>query len=435
MAKEPTPAQESPSDGSHRNIFYGWWIVFAGSMSQAYTSGAFWQGFGAFFDPIVEHFGWGKAITGAAVSLQRTESGLISPFVGWFIERFGPRNVMLFGVIATGLGFILLSRINNLWQFYAAFAIITVGLSFGSFLTVTTTVANWFVNRRARALAIMSAGSGIGGLLVPLIVWFIATTDWRTGLVAIGVGFMAVGLPVAFVMRSRPEDYGLLPDGARPNDDGSGAGGTSGFGAEPEAAFTTRQAMATLTFWQMALAMGGGQLIISASVYQISAMSSFGVSRTVGGMVIMAVSIIGLMGRLTSGFFGDQLDKRYVLAVSFAMQFVGTLLFAFIGGTWHLIGFIVFWGIGFGVSIPIRFAMLADLFGRRHFGSIMGIMMTFSTVFGVVGPIMVGWMADYRGSYREPYVILAVAVLVCIPLILTVKQPQTATPAEEPVRT
>ncbi len=435
MAKATTPTEAEALEAAHRNIFYGWWIVFAGSMSQAYTSGAFWQGFGAFFDPIVDHFGWGKAITGAAVSLQRTESGMISPFVGWFIERFGPRNVMLFGVAATGLGFILLSRINNLWQFYAAFAVITVGLSFGSFLTVTTTVANWFVTRRARALAIMSAGSGIGGLLVPLIVWFIAVTDWRTGLVAIGIGFMVVGFPVAFVMRSRPEDYGLLPDGSSPDDVDSYEDRGTSSETEPEAAFTTKQAMRTQTFWLMALAMGGGQLIISASVYQISAMTSFGVSRTVAGIVIMSVSMIGLMGRLTSGFVGDQLDKRHVLAVSFAMQFVGTLLFAFVGGIWHLLGFIVFWGIGFGVSIPIRFALLADLFGRRHFGSIMGIMMTFSTVFGVIGPLGVGWMADYRGTYREPYVILSVAVLVCIPLILAVKKPRPVSRTVESVRT
>ena len=127
-------------------------------MSQAYTSGAFWQGSGAFFDPIVAEFGWSRAITAGAVSLQRTESGMISPFVGLFVDKFGPRRVMLAGIFATGLGFILLGRVNSLWQFYAAFALITVGLSFGTFLVVTATVANWFVSQRGRALAIMSAG-------------------------------------------------------------------------------------------------------------------------------------------------------------------------------------------------------------------------------------------------------------------------------------
>ena len=141
-------------------VFYGWWIVCAGFVSQAYVSGTFWQGFGAFFDPIVEQFGWSRAVTSGAVSLQRTESGMISPFVGYFINKFGPMRVMFLGMFATGLGFIFLSRINNLWQFYAAFALLTVGMSFGSFLVVFTTVANWFVVRRSRALSLLSAGSG-----------------------------------------------------------------------------------------------------------------------------------------------------------------------------------------------------------------------------------------------------------------------------------
>ena len=126
---------------SKEPIFYGWWIVIAGGISQAYTSGAFFQGFGAFFDPIVAQFGWSRAVTSVAQSLQRTESGMIAPFVGYFINKYGPRNVMLSGVITTGAGFILLSRINSLWQFYLAFVFITIGLSFGSFLVITTAVA------------------------------------------------------------------------------------------------------------------------------------------------------------------------------------------------------------------------------------------------------------------------------------------------------
>ena len=208
-----------PKATSERKLFYGWWIVAAGSFSQAYTSGAFWQGFGAFFDPIVEQFGWSRATTSAAVSIQRTESGVVAPFVGFFIDRFGPRKVMLGGIVATGLGFILLSRVDTLWQFYGAFLLLSLGMSFGTFLVVTTTVANWFVAKRTRALAFMSAGSGLGGILVPLIVWLISATDWRTGLVAVGVGFWVMGIPVAMVMRSQPEDFGSLPDGASPPQD------------------------------------------------------------------------------------------------------------------------------------------------------------------------------------------------------------------------
>ncbi|MGH2541755.1 MAG: MFS transporter, partial [Ardenticatenaceae bacterium] len=380
----------------------------------------------------VEHFGWSRALTSAAVSIQRTESGAISPFVGWFIDRLGPRKVMIGGILVTGLGFILLSRINSLWQFYAAFIIITLGLSFGTFLVVTTTVANWFVEKRSRALAITFAGSGLGGIIVPLIVWIIAITDWRMGLLVIGVGFWVICIPLGFVMRSRPEDYGMLPDGRQPDQLDQGAG-QSGKEASSEAkatqsraaevVFTTREALKTRTFWQLAMAMGAGQLIISASIHQIPAMRSYGIGVATAGLVIALVSLMSMAGRLGSGFLGDMMDKRRVIAISFALQLIGTLIFAGTTEAWHLIGFIVFWGVGFGGSIPVRFALIADMFGRRNFGSIMGVMMTVSTIFGVVGPVFVGWMFDVRGNYREPYFIMAATMLVAIPLILTLTSP------------
>ena len=115
------------------------------------------------------------------------------------------------------------------------------------------------------------------------------------------------------------------------------------------------------------------------------------------------------------------------MAAAFGFQLVGTLIFANISNNWHLLGFILFWGIGFGASIPVQFAMLADFFGRRHFGTILGLTMTFGTIFGVVGPVFVGWMVDVRESYREPYLILSLSLLVSIPLILSLKSPRLRT--------
>jgi len=398
--------------------------VTGGSISQGYASGAFWQGFGAFFDPIVDQFGWSRATTSAAMSLQRTETGAISPFVGYFINKFGPRNVMLVGTVILSLGFILLSRIQNLWQFYAVFLIITLGLSFGTFLIVTTTVANWFVKKRAKAMSITMAGSGLGGILVPVIVWLIATTDWRTGLVYVGIGFFLVGIPVSFTMKSRPEDYGLLPDGADPNDFSDGkADGTGKLGFLDEVNFTAKQALKTRTFWQLSLSMGASQLIISASIHHIPAITSFGMGRGTAAMVILGVSLFSVFGRLASGYMGDIMDKRKVIAIAFVFQFIGTLAFAFTSSPWHLVVFLVAWGFGFGASIPVRFALIADLFGRRSYGSVMGTMMTTSAIFGVAGPVLVGWAFDVRGNYREPFLMIAFSVLIAIPLILTLGKP------------
>ena len=423
-AGESAPPSKSSGNREKEGVFYGWWIVLAGSISQAYTSGTFWQGFGAFFDPIIEQFGWSRALTAGAMSLQRMESGGVSPFVGWFIDKFGPRNVMLFGTFLTALGFILLSRIQELWQFYAAFLILTLGLSFGTFLIVTTAVANWFVENRSKALSFTMAGSGLGGVLVPVVIWLIATTDWRTGLVIVGIGCLVVGIPVSFVMKSRPEDYGMLPDGAPLPEDGGEQEQSSDStprrsALSGEVTMTTREALRSRVFWQLAIAMGVSGMVMSASIHQIPAISSFGMSREVAGIAILGVSLFSVAGRLGSGYFGDRLDKRHVIAVALMFQFVGTIVFAFSSEIWHLVIFVILWGFGFGASIPVRFALIADLFGRRHYGSIMGTLMTTSAVFGVVAPVLVGWLADIRENYREPFVLMAFSVLIAIPMILT----------------
>ena len=410
-------------------VFYGWWIVAAGAFSQAYTAGAYWQGFGAFFDLILVHFGWSRAVTSAAVSIQRTESGAVAPFVGYFIDKYGPRQVMLIGICTLGVGFILLSRVQNLWQFYLAFVVITFGLSFGTFMVVTTCIANWFMEKRARALGLAMTGTGIGGLLVPLIILVINATSWRTALVMIGLGFFATGIPAAFLMRRRPEDHGMLPDGRSRQlrgavaEQGAQERARSPAGAErlPDGDYTVRQALRTRWFWQFAIAMGVAQMAMSASIHHIPAITSFGYSLGTAGLIMMGSSLASMIGRLSSGFMGDVVDKRYVIAASIVCQVVGLLFLAHGQSMPVLIGFMLFWGIGWGGGVPVRFAMVADYFGRRSFGSIMGLLGTVSTVFGIASPVLVGWLADVRGNYRDPLLLLAVSVIVGLPLILTLE--------------
>ena len=196
-----------------KRLFYGWYIVGTGGIVQWYTSAVFWRGFQAFIPHILSTFGWSAAATGAAISIQRSESGLISPFVGFAIDKFGPRKVMILGIITTGIGFIIMSRMQNLWHFYLSILILTLGMSFGSFIVFVVTVGNWFIKRRARALSILMCFSALGGITLPLLVVAIEGFGWRDVMMMIGFGFWFIGIPAAFFMRKNPENYGLLPDG------------------------------------------------------------------------------------------------------------------------------------------------------------------------------------------------------------------------------
>jgi sugar phosphate permease len=427
---ESRQAAAQPQATRRPRLFYGWWIVTAGGLIQGYTSAVFWRGFQAFFDPIVETFGWSRGATAAALSLQRTESGLISPFVGTLLDRFGPRWLMAFGVTVTGLGFVVMSLVNTLWQFYAAMALLTVGMSFGTFIVLVATVGNWFIRKRGRALAVLMSCSAIGGFTLPLLASSIDHFGWRHVLFAVGVGFWIIGYPVMFAMRRRPEDYGQVPDGSpAPPRAPRAPGAHRAAHALParETNISARQVLTTRFFWQFAIAASLGQLISSTNLLHLPALKSYGVNPALAAFAAGSIAFGDLAGRFAMGLAGDRFDKRQLMAASFALMTVGSLALALVNA--RVLGitlpaaatlpvFAVGFGLGFGASIPLRLAMVADYFGRRSYGSVLGVTSSVSAVFGAIGPVFVGAMFDITESYRLGFVILAALVGVAVPMTL-----------------
>ena len=294
-----------------KKIFYGWWIVIAGTIVNAVATGTYWHGFGAFFDPIVDEFKWSRALTSIAPALQRSEGAAFGPFVGVAINKFGPRNVMLFGIILCGIGFITLSHTNSLLWFFISTSILTLGLTFGTFLVVSTSVANWFIQKRALALSAASTGSGFGGFLVPVLIWLISIQGWRNSLEIIGIGFLIIGIPCALVMRSKPEDYGMYPDNIDPKE-------SKNLKITKEKNYGTKEALKSKTFWTFAIVLGISQLMMSANVHLIPALTSFGFTRQISGYIIgIGVNITNFSGRILSGVFGDRLNKKHILIFAF----------------------------------------------------------------------------------------------------------------------
>jgi len=410
-----------------RGVFYGWWIVAAGGVVQGYASATFWRGFAAFFGPIVDTFGWSAGATAGAMSLQRTEGGMISPFVGMIINRFGPRRVMAVGIAITGTAFILMSQVQSLWQFYATMALLTVGMSFGTFIVLVSTVSNWFVKKRSKALAILMACTGVGGFLVPVLVLSIDTWGWRDVLLSVGVGFWIVGFPASYFMRTRPEDYGQMPDGVAAIDEATGRPVVI---REPD--FTVRQVMKTPFFWQFSIAASFGQLVSSTNLLHITALESFDVSLKLAGVAIGMVAVGDFAGRLGIGTLSTRFDNRLLFAGSFAIQSIGTFALALthaeiFGYTLPLFLtlpiFALGFGIGFGSSIPLRLSMLADYFGRRNYASVVGITSTVSAGFSAIGPVAVGLTFDMTDTYRPGFLVLAAVLTLAIPIVLLLEQP------------
>lgn len=412
-------------------IFYGWWIVGAGSAITFYVAGVFYYGFGAFFDPIKDHFGWSRVVVSGAMSMQRLQGGIAAPIVGFLFDRIGPRKLVLFGVACSGIGFIAFSRIDSIWSYYLSFFVISLAFSTAGGVVSMATVVNWFIRKRSRALSLMLVGSGLSGLAAPLVVRLVDAIGWRDTLFFIGIGTWIICLPLAMVFRHRPEKHGLLPDGDTPEEK-SLAGEESTPAAKPAAEgtsplelnFTVREALRTRAFWFISLAYTF-QVMVTGSiiVHLITYSNEVGISRGTASFALAAIPIISLVGRVGFGWLGDFRDKRHLLVVIFILQSIGCLILASISTAWHLIPFLIVFAPAYGGPLPLRPAIIAEYFGRTSFGGIQGIMMTTGIVGSMSGPILAGWLGDTNFGYPLAFNLFAGVSLLSIPFILMAKRP------------
>ena len=213
MAEAEAATVAIPAKSPRNRVFYGWWIVAAGAGVQFLQSALLGQAYGAYVVLLRDEFGWSKTLLSGASALREAESGITGPFQGWLLDSFGPRRVARSGVFILAIGFMLFSRINSPLTFYAAFFTMSLGASLMGFMTITFTVVQWFERRRATALSMTTAGFALGGMAVPLLVLVLEAWGWRATAFASGVAVLVVGLPLTQLLRHRPSEMGLAPDG------------------------------------------------------------------------------------------------------------------------------------------------------------------------------------------------------------------------------
>ncbi len=392
-----------------------------------YTSGAFFYGFAPFFDKILDEFGWPAGLASVAFAFQRMEQGIFGPFVGYIADRFGPRRSLLGGLFVLGLGFIALSFIQDIWHFFGAFALMALGLGFGSFLTVNTAVNAWFVRKRGKAMAIVSYGAGVSSLLVPIIVGLIAFFDWREALLYLGFATWVVGLPLALIMRDTPEKYGLRPDGATDEEEAEWAASAID-GRYTDTAFTVREAVRTTAYWKYVIASMFGFVFFSAFIiHQFVAWKSFGLTEWWAAALVTLMPLASFPGRIVGGVLADMYDKRKIVAVSWTMQTIGAVILFFVSDPITGIIFAIFFGFGFGIGNPPRSALLGELFGRQVYGTLLGIQFSATSLGGIIAPVYAGTMYDNFGAmgYRIAFLSLGLLAVISLYLYLTMKRPQT----------
>ena len=426
-------------------IFYGWWIVLASMSAMMIASAFYWQGIGAFFLALQNEFSTNRAALSGAVALSQLEGGMLGPLGGYLVGRYGPRRMMTIGVIIMGVGFLLMSLVTSLLMFYIVFlGIISVGMSIGIRVPSLVAPANWFIKKRGIAIGICLSGGGLGGIFVPILGWLIGSYGWRTAAVVAGLTILALGLPISTVMRKRPEDYGLLPDGERPRLDQEltverpeVVSAAPDIGKDsPEANFSLKDALKMPVFWYLAVAFGMRQFAVGAiSLHQVPFLVDTGRSLQTATTILAFVTVTSIIGRLGFGLLADRFPPRYIMALSMMMVGLGAFVLSNVTeGLPMLLLFVVVYAVGWGGGATTMNATRGAYFGRRSFGTISGTM-DFVQMFGLVlGPIYAGFVFDVTQSYTIAFNSFAISAFSAGALMIFLRAPRAAAVEKPPKR-
>ncbi|MFC1914294.1 MFS transporter [Chloroflexota bacterium] len=402
-------------------LFYGWYIVIACALITFYTSGVVIFGFTAAIDPIAEEFGWSYALISLAFSLRGFEMGLLAPLMGILVDRFGPRRLIFGGSILTCLGFLFLSRVSSLAMFYGALVVIAAGRSTCSPTVIQTAVVNWFRRKVGMAAGIVASGMGLGGLMVPVVTGLIDSLQWRTAMLIAGLGMLATVLPLSFVVRHKPEQYGYQPDG-----DVTSTTEIREFQiptAGVEFNVLIKRVLSSRAFWHIAISSMCHSFVIGAVVIHIMPyLSSLGVARSVSSMVALVLPVASIFGRLSGGWLNDRLGSREIFAASFALMTAGMLFFGYVTPErmWLLAPFIITLGLGWGSSVTTRITLVREHYGRGSFGRILGFTSGMMMLGTIIGAPLAGWVFDTWGSYQGAWLSYSAVTLAGVILVLTI---------------
>lgn len=377
-------------------LFYGWWMVAVAFLAQGLSAGSTTYLFGLFVKPMAEEFGTERGPISLGMSLLSLSMGVMSPFLGSALDRRPIRGVMAGGALAIGVGFVLIAAAPSLWLVGLIFTTLT---AFGSIatgpLSASKLVANWFEATRGRALGVASTGTSAGGaVLPPLAAAAIAAWGWRGALAALGAAIVVLAVPLIWLLvRNRPEDHGLLPDGATPSPARSGA-------PPPGAPLALRDLLADRNFWAIGLAVGLSFAILGGLLVTLHPYATDrGIDAGSAAFLFTILSLTGICGKLAFGTLADRMSKRILMAVAMAMIVVFLLVLLGEPGYPMLAAGCAFAGLALGGFLPIWGALIAECWGRESFARVMGLMGPLMTPLTMSALALPGFVYDRTGSY------------------------------------
>lgn len=423
----PAESDLTQTTTNSSGIFYGWWIVGGALVAQMVAVSIMSSSSGIFLPFMTEELGWTQTEFTLGVTLGSISTALAGGVVGFLLDRWGPRGLMIAGATLVGLSLIYLSRINTLLEWFLIRGVVSsLGLALAGNLVLNVVIAKWFVSRRSWAISIASTGVSAAQFTGILLVWLISTIGWRDSWIVLGVVTWLVLYPVALMMRRQPEDHGLLPDGAVEGD-ASSEERIRLAQEDMQNSLTAREAAKTLSLWTIQIGFSFGLMGLMAGLFfLIPFMTLHGFTFQQAGTAMLFQGLAALASKFVWPVAMGKIGVRLSTLVAFSLAAVGMVLMVIVGPTQQFVPFVLvtmLWGFGIGSQIPLQESLMASFFGRAHLGAVRGISTPISQAFGISAPIAVAFYFDRVGNYDGIYLALAAGFILGALLVMSSRKP------------
>jgi len=405
-------------------FFYGYWIVVAAFFCLFIFGGLTFYAFSLFIKPLQTEFGWGRGEIMIAMTILFLVSGIASPYIGRMLDRYGVRMITFIGVFTAGLGFASLSIMNNIWHFYISYIVIALGMVAIGPVPATAIVSNWFKERRGTALGIMATGVGAGGLvLAPLIGgYLIPTFGWRAAYLTLAVLVWALFIPLALLIRTKPSDMGLYPDGIEVSQTSAVNGSPT---LLPEG-LTLKMALTTPTFWLIGLSFLFSTFAGNGIVQnQVPHLEDIGFPSAIAAATLGGVGFGSIAGKLFFGWLCDRIPAKYAWCIALSLALVSIVILMSIKLTSPSV---ILWlyaivlGLGLGSVIPVMSMLVSSNFGLTSYGAIFGMLNLLQNIGTATGPLMAGYMYDAMNTYHWVFVIFIILCVMAIAIAMMMRR-------------
>ena len=411
-------------------FFYGWVIVFAAAVKGAFNVGSAVFASSVFLVPMQDDLGWSRTLIFGALAVRTLCGGLLSPIVGPMGDHpWAPRLALPIGSVLFGLSFMLVKWADTPLEYYLSYGVLgAAGLALTSNPILEGVVLKWFIRRRAQAIMWMQVGPPTGPMIFPLLLTLlIGAVGWRDAWMWMGVASIALFLPLSLLVRTSPASMGLLPDGDRP---GQEPPPSRGGGRRPspanERSFTRREALRSGAFWLICVALMFS--IIGLPGFQshwVPYLVEIEFSSETAATAVLVFGLFSVLARFVWGFLTARYDIRNLMIIQALLAALGVLFLLNVQNAVMMYAWAVYHGLTLAVFFQLQALLTVTYFGRGHIGSIRGVMFPFITLGSSAGPILLGALRDWQGSYWVPFLVVVATWLVAAALVFMTRPPQT----------